>query len=147
MAPVGWHTKSSPSVNTRRLLVEHGGFLYDSDAYNDNLPYDVAVNERPHPVLPYAFASHDMRCFGDQAFVRGSDVTDYVIDSCDWLLQESRHRPKRMSIGLHLRFIGRAGRIAGLQTVLAPMRQRGGTSVARRDAIARHWLDTQPPPA
>jgi len=145
VAPVGWHTKSSPSVNTRRLLVEHGGFEYDSDAYNDDLPYYVDVGGRAHLVLPYAFDSNDMRFFGEQAFVRGSDFADYVIDSFDWLLQESRQQPRMMSIGLHLRIIGRAGRIAGLRTVLRHVRQCPGVWVARRDEIARHWRRMVPP--
>jgi peptidoglycan/xylan/chitin deacetylase (PgdA/CDA1 family) len=145
VAPVGWHTKSSASLNTRRLLVEHGGFLYDSDAYNDDLPYYVPVAGRQHLVLPYAFDSNDMRFFGDHAFVRGSDFADYVIDTFDWLLEESRQRPVMMSIGLHLRIIGRAGRIAGLRTVLRHVRQRSGVWVARRDQIARHWLQAVPP--
>jgi allantoinase len=147
VAPVGWHTKSSPSVNTRRLLVEHGGFLYDSDAYNDDLPYYVPVAGRPHLVRPYAFDTNDMRFFGTQGFVRGQDFADYVIDAFDWLLRESRHGAKMMSIGLHLRIIGRAARIGGLQTALAHMRQASGDGVwfSRRDAIARHWRDAVPP--
>ena len=75
--PVGWHTKSSASVNTRRLLVEHGGFLYDSDAYNDDAPYYVQVGGKPHLVLPYAFDTNDMRFFDGYAFVRGSDFAGY----------------------------------------------------------------------
>jgi peptidoglycan/xylan/chitin deacetylase (PgdA/CDA1 family) len=147
IAPVGWHTKSSPSVNTRRLLVEYGGFIYDSDAYNDDLPYYVAVSGRPHLVLPYAFDTNDMRFFGTQTFVRGQDFADYVIDAFDWLHRESRHGVKMLSIGLHLRIIGRAARIGGLQTALAHMRQAGGHGVwfARRDAIARHWMQAVPP--
>lgn len=145
IAPVGWHTKSSPSVNTRRLLVEHGGFEYDSDAYNDDLPYYVPVAGRAHLVLPYAFDTNDMHFFGTHAFVRGQDFADYVIDSFDWLLRESRHQPRLMSIGLHLRIIGRAGRIAGLETALAHMRQHAGVWFARRDAIARYWRQVVPP--
>jgi len=147
VAPVGWHTKSSPSVNTRRLLVEHGGFVYDSDAYNDDLPYYVPVSGRQHLVLPYAFDTNDMRFFGTQSFVRGQDFADYVIDAFDWLHRESRHGAKMLSVGLHLRIIGRAARIGGLRTALAHMRQAGGDSVwfARRDAIARHWLQAVPP--
>jgi len=79
--PVGWHTKSSASVNTRRLLVEQGGFLYDSDAYNDDLPYWVQVSGKPHLVLPYAFDTNDMRFFDSFAYVRGSDFADYAIDA------------------------------------------------------------------
>jgi peptidoglycan/xylan/chitin deacetylase (PgdA/CDA1 family) len=147
VAPVGWHTKSSASVNTRRLLVEHGGFLYDSDAYNDDLPYYLPVAGRPHLVLPYAFDTNDMRFFGTPSFVRGGDFADYLIDAFDWLLHESAHGAKMLSIGLHLRIIGRAARIGGLQTALKHMRQSGGEGVwfARRDAIARHWLREVPP--
>lgn len=146
VAPVGWHTKSSPSLNTRRLLVEHGGFLYDSDAYNDDLPYYLPVAGRSHLVLPYAFDTNDMRFFGTQSFVRGQDFADYLIDAFDCLLRESQHGVKMLSIGLHLRIIGRAARISGLQTALAHMRQSGGERVwfARRDAIARHWLNVSP---
>ncbi|MGA1080043.1 MAG: polysaccharide deacetylase family protein [Steroidobacteraceae bacterium] len=144
VAPVGWHTKSSPSVNTRRLLVEHGGFLYDSDAYNDDLPYYVEVMGSPHLVLPYAFDTNDMRFFGGATLFQGRDFADYVIASFDWMLRESRHRPAMMSVGLHLRIIGRAGRIGGLDTVLHHMRQRRGAWLARRDTIARHWLNTVP---
>jgi len=145
VAPVGWHTKSSASIHTRKLLVQHGGFLYDSDAYNDDLPYYLPVEGRAHLVLPYSFDTNDMRFFGQSAFVRASDFADYVIDSFDWLWHESQHAPRMMTIGLHLRIIGRAGRIAGLETALAHMRQKGRTWFARRDAIARHWRATVPP--
>jgi allantoinase len=145
VAPTGWHTKSSASVNTRRLLVEHGGFHYDSDAYNDDLPYYLVVNKRPHLVLPYCFDNNDMRFFGSHAFVKGSDFSDYIIDSFDWMLRESKHQPKMMSIGLHLRIIGRAGRIAGLDTVFKHIRQSQGVWMARRDEIAKHWRQAVPP--
>jgi peptidoglycan/xylan/chitin deacetylase (PgdA/CDA1 family) len=144
IAPVGWHTKSSASTNTRRLLVEHGGFLYDSDAYNDELPYYVDVGGRAHLVLPYCFDSNDMRFFDTFAFARGSDFSEYVNDAYDWLWREAAHRPRMLSVGLHLRIIGRAARIAGLECVINHMRERGGAWFARRDAIARHWLAQHP---
>jgi len=144
-APVGWHTKSSPSVSTRRLLVEHGGFLYDSDAYNDDAPYYVEVLGRPHLVVPYMFDTNDMRFFDPFAFVRASDFSDYVIDSFDWLWREGAHRPKLLSIGLHTRIIGRPGRIKGLQTVLEHMQATGKVWFARREDIARYWLEQVPP--
>jgi peptidoglycan/xylan/chitin deacetylase (PgdA/CDA1 family) len=78
--PLGWHTKSSASVNTRRLVAE-AGYLYDSDAYNDDAPYYVPVNGKPHLVVPYAFDTNDMRFFGNPAFVRGQDFADYCIDA------------------------------------------------------------------
>jgi len=136
--PVGWHTKSAPSVNTRRLLVEHGGFAYDSDAYNDDLPYFVPVLGRRHLILPYSFDTNDMNF--QQAghhFATAADFAEYVIDAFDALYAEGG---RMMSVGLHLRIIGRPGRIAGLARVLRHMRQRGQVWFARRDAIARHWL-------
>jgi peptidoglycan/xylan/chitin deacetylase (PgdA/CDA1 family) len=139
-APVGWHTRSSPSVNTRRLLVEQGGFLYDSDAYDDDLPYYREVGGRMHLVLPYAFDTNDMRFFDSFAFVRGEDFADYAIDAFEWLLKESRHSPRMMSIGLHTRIIGRAGRIGGLKTLIEHIARRKGVWVATREQIARQWL-------
>jgi peptidoglycan/xylan/chitin deacetylase (PgdA/CDA1 family) len=144
-SPVGWHTKSSASVNTRRLLVEHGGFLYDSDAYNDDAPYYVDVGGRPHVVLPYAFDTNDMRFFDSYAFVRAGDFAGYVADAYDWLHAEGAHRPVMLSIGLHTRIIGRPGRIAGLAEVLRHIQQKGGAWFARREDIARHWLENVPP--
>lgn len=149
--PVGWHTKSSASVNTRRLLVEHGGFLYDSDAYNDDLPYwlrvDTAAGPRPQLVLPYAFDTNDMRFFDSFAYVRGSDFADYAIDAFDALRAESAHSPRLLSIGLHTRIIGRPGRIGGLQQLVRHVRQATGAWVATREQIARHFMQAVPAPA
>ena len=145
-APVGWHTKSSASVNTRRLLAEQGGFLYDSDAYNDDLPYWVRAGGRPHLVLPYAFDTNDMRFFDSFSYVRGQDFAGYAIDAFDALLRESRHAPKMMSIGLHTRIIGRPGRIGGLQAFVDHVRQHTGVWVATREQIARHFMQACPAP-
>lgn len=149
-APVGWHTKSSASVNTRRLLVEHGGFLYDSDAYNDDLPYWLSVESggtaQPHLVLPYAFDTNDMRFFDNFAYVRGSDFADYAIDAFETLLRESAQVPKMMSIGLHTRIIGRPGRIGGLQTLIRHVQQSRGAWCATREDIARHFIRQVPAP-
>ena len=139
VAPVGWHTKSSPSPATRELLVEHGGFLYDSDAYNDDLPYVVEVAERPHIVVPYAFDTNDMRFQAGRGFDHADDFTRYCLDAFDWLWREGARQPRMLSIGLHLRIIGRPGRIGGLDRFLAEVIRRGQTWLARRDAIARHW--------
>ena len=144
-APVGWHTKSSPSVNTRRLLVEHGGFLYDSDAYDDDLPYWRQVAGRPHLVLPYAFDTNDMRFFDSYAFVRGDDFADYAIDAFDWLLRESRHAPRMLSIGLHTRIIGRPGRIGGLARLVEHVLASSGAWCATRESIARAFAARVPP--
>jgi peptidoglycan/xylan/chitin deacetylase (PgdA/CDA1 family) len=134
--PVGWHTRSAASANTRRLLVEEGGFLYDSDAYNDDLPYDLVVDGKRHVVLPYAFDTNDMHYFHTQRF-SGDDFADYVNNAADWLHGESG---KMLSVGLHLRMIGRPGRMGALAKILAHIRALGDVWVARRADIARHWL-------
>ncbi|MGE4045524.1 MAG: polysaccharide deacetylase family protein, partial [Acetobacteraceae bacterium] len=130
--PVGWHTRSAPSGNTRRLLLEHGGFLYDSDAYSDDLPFFVAVEGRRHLVLPYSFDTNDMHFHqGMQRFTTAAHFAEYVIDAYDQLWAEGASTPRMLSVGLHLRMIGRAGRIAGLERVLRHMAQRGGAWFAR----------------
>lgn len=139
--PVGWHTRSAPSPNTRRLLVEEGGFLYDSDAYSDDLPFFVTVDGKPHLVIPYSFDTNDMHFHqGTQRFVTASDFAEYVTDAFDCLWREGATAPKMLSVGLHLRMIGRPGRIGGLERVLAHMIGKGGVWFARRDEIARHWI-------
>lgn len=137
--PVGWHTKSSRSEATRRLLVEQG-FLYDSDAYNDDRPYFVDVEGRRHLVLPYAFDTNDMRFFNGGAFVRGQDFADYVADACDWQLREVGDAPAMLTIGLHTRIIGRPARMAGLVRILDDLRAQADVWLATREAIARHWI-------
>jgi allantoinase len=137
--PVGWHTKSASSVNTRRLLAEAGGFLYDSDAYDDDLPRLVRVAGRPHVILPYAFDTNDMRFAPGQGFVQAEDFSNYCIGAFDWLLREGQAAPRMMSVGLHLRTIGRPGRIRGLERLLEHVTQAPGVWIARRMDIARHW--------
>lgn len=137
-APVGWHTRSATSVRTRDLLVEHGGFLYDSNAYNDDLPYLVDVGGHEHVVLPYAFDTNDMRFFNG-GFVFAEDFARYCIEAFERLYEEGAHAPRMLSIGLHLRIIGRPARIRGLELFLDHALGRGGVWFARRDEIARHW--------
>ena len=137
--PIGWHTRSAASINTRRLLVEEGGFLYDSDAYDDDLPYIVAVDGRDHVVLPYAFDTNDMRFQGGGLFVHADDFARYCNDAYDALWREGEERPTMMSVGLHLRLIGRPGRIAGLERFLEHVHNTGGAWFARRMDIAHHW--------
>jgi peptidoglycan/xylan/chitin deacetylase (PgdA/CDA1 family) len=137
--PVGWHTRSATSPNTRRLLVEHGGFLYDSNAYNDDAPYMVEILGRPHVVLPYAFDTNDMRFTKGGGFVFGEDFARYAIDAFERLYAEGADAPRMMSIGLHLRIIGKAGRIAGLERLLGHVARRDGVWFARRDEIAQAW--------
>lgn len=137
--PVGWHTRSATSVNTRRLLVEHGGFLYDSNAYDDDMPYTLDVAGRSHVVLPYAFDTNDMRFFNSYAFVQGEDFARYCIAAFDRLYAEGADAPRMMSVGLHLRIIGRPGRIGGLEAFLAHAASKPGVWFARRDEIAHAW--------
>jgi peptidoglycan/xylan/chitin deacetylase (PgdA/CDA1 family) len=138
--PVGWHTRSAASPNTRRLLVEEGGFLYDSDAYNDDLPYALDYGRHRHIVVPYAFDTNDMQFQNNNRFRGAADFADYVLEAFDRLHREGADGPMMMSIGLHLRMIGRPGRIGALERILAAMQAKGGVWFARRDEIARHWL-------
>ena len=142
--PVGWHTRSPGSVNTRRLLVEEGGFLYDSDAYNDDLPYFVQVGDKRHLVMPYAFDTNDMQFQHTQRFNTANSFADYVCDAFDWLYEEGETAPRMLSIGLHLRMIGRPGRIGALDRILRHITNRGDAWVARRVDIANHWLSQFP---
>ena len=139
--PVGWHTRSAASPSTRRLLMEQGGFLYDSDYYGDDLPHTVARPDgTPHVVLPYAFDTNDMQFQHTHRFVRAQDFSGYANDAFDWLWREGETAPRMMSVGLHLRMLGRPGRMSALEQILEHMLARGQVWFARRDAIARHWL-------
>ena len=140
MRPVGWHTRSATSPNTRRLLIEEGGFLYDSDWYGDDLPTTLRIGERRHVVLPYAFDTIDMQFQNTHRFVRAADFSGYVLDAFETLWREGASAPRMMSVGLHLRMLGRPGRIESLRAMLAEMTRRPGVWIARRDEIARHWL-------
>ncbi len=143
IAPVGWHTRSSPSVNTRALLRARGDFLYDSDCYDDDIPR----MEGGHVILPYAFDTNDMRFSPGGGFVQARDFSDYVTGAVDRLLAEGETAARMMSIGLHLRLIGRPGRIAGLEAVLEHVAGRGDVWIATRREIARHWAETHGPSA
>src|SRR5260370_31137705 len=135
MPPVGWHTRSAASPNTRRLLVEHGGFLYDSNAYDDDLPYVETVAGRQHVVLPYAFDTNDMRFFNNGGFVFAEDFARYCCDAFYRLYQEGAGAPRMMSVGLHLRSIGRPARIGGFARFLGDAAAASGGWVAGRDEI------------
>lgn len=141
VSPVGWHAKSPSTPKTRRLLLEHGGFLYDSDAYNDELPYFVKVLDQPHLVLPYSFDTNDMRFTNAETFRLAQDFSTYLIDSFNWLYKEGEHSPRMMTVGLHTRIIGRPGHIWALQHFLEYIRGRERVWIARRDQIARHWYE------
>jgi peptidoglycan/xylan/chitin deacetylase (PgdA/CDA1 family) len=132
-------------VNTRRLLVEEGGFLYDSDAYDDELPYWTRVGGKPHLVVPYSLSTNDSK-FGRGTFATGDDFFTYCRDAFDFLYREGRTQPKMLSIGLHQRLIGHPARAAGLEKLLDHFGRTAGVWVTRRLDIARHWADRFPAP-
>jgi len=143
-APVGWYT-GRDSPNTRRLVVEHGGFLYDADSYADELPYWQLVGGHQHLVVPYTLDANDMRFGSAQGFNAGDQFFNYLRDSFDVLYAEGEDRPRMLSIGLHCRLVGRPGRFRALQRFLDHVEAHDGVWVCRRADIARHWHDRHPP--
>lgn len=142
-APAGWYCRYGPGVNTRRLLVEHGGFLYDSDAYNDELPYWRRVGETSHLILPYTLTNNDAK-FIRGAYATSDDFFAYMRDAVDLLVREGERQPRMMSIGMHLRVMGHPGRAAGLERFLDYLGKRQDVWLCRRIDIARHWVATHP---
>jgi putative urate catabolism protein len=142
--PLGWYTGRC-SLNTRRLVVEEGGFLYDSDSYADDLPYWVTEYGRPHLVIPYTLDANDMRFATSQGFNSGDQFYAYLKDSFDVLYAEGATAPKMMSVGLHCRLAGRPGRAAALARFLDDVKGRRDVWVCRRIDIARHWHEHHPP--
>ena len=138
--PVGWFTRYGPSVNTRELVVEHGGFLYDSAGLNDDLPYYVTVKEKPWLVVPYSMETNDAR-FWRGGLVSISDFYDYLKDTFDCLYEEGQTHPKMMSVGLHCRIAGRPARSMAVQRFLQYASGFPGVWFARRDEIARWWSE------
>lgn len=137
-APAGWYCRYGPSINTRALLVEHGGFLYDSDAYNEELPYWVNVSGHDHLVVPYGLVNNDAK-FIRGAMATGHDFFEYLKESFDFLYREGEMAPKMMSVGLHLRITGHPGRASGLERFLDYVVQHEHVWICRRSDIARHW--------
>ena len=142
--PVGWYT-GRPGPNTRRLAIEAGGFLYDSDAYNDDLPYWTRVADRSHLVIPYSFDTNDSRLQRGGDFATGEDYVTYCRDAFDWLYASGvAGRPRMMNIGLHGRIIGRPGRIGALVKLLEHIQRHEGVWLCNRGSIARHWIANHP---
>ena len=138
--PLGWYTgRTSP--NTRRLVVEDGGFVYDADDYNDDLPFYDTRYGRPQLVVPYTLDANDMRFATPQGFNSGEQFFQYLKDSFDVLHAEGG---RMMSVGLHCRLIGRPGRIASLEKFIKYTRSKSKVWFARRIDIARHWLKQHP---
>jgi allantoinase len=141
--PVGWYTgRTSP--RTRRLVVEEGGFLYDSDSYADDLPYWLEVEGQPHLVIPYTLDNNDMRFALGNGFTYGEHFFGYLRDAFDVLYEEGARQPKMMSVGLHCRLVGRPGRAAALTRFLDYARSHDHVWITTRAEIARHWRQQHP---
>lgn len=143
-APEGWYCRYSPSAHTRRLVVEHGGYGYDSDAYNDEVPYWLDVAGRQHLVVPYSLVTNDAKILAGGGIENGADYAQFLIDSFDVLAAEGRNTPRMMSVGLHPRVIGHPGRIGGLVKFLDYLAGQENAWIARRSDIAAHWKAEMP---
>ena len=146
--PSGWYT-GRDSPNTRRLLLDHGGFEYDSDYYGDDLPFWMTVKKSdgatvPHLVVPYTLDVNDMRFALPQGYAQAEDFFVYLRDSFDVLYAEGAESPKMMSIGMHCRLLGRPGRMLALQKFLDHIEKHDKVWVCKRVDIARHWKTVHP---
>ncbi|HTU68748.1 MAG TPA: allantoinase PuuE [Candidatus Baltobacteraceae bacterium] len=143
--PYGWYCRYAPSENTRRLVVEEGGFLYDADAYNDDLPYWTKVSGKDHLVIPYTLDVNDMKFSVAPGFSSPAGYFEYMRDAFDVLYREGATQPKMMSVGLHTRLAGRPGRTAALERFLDYVLEHDDVWICRRVDIARHWIANHPP--
>lgn len=141
--PTGWYTgRNSP--HTRKLVIETGGFLYDSDSYADDLPYWMHDYGKPHLVVPYTLDNHDMRFATPQGFNSGEQFFGYLCDAFDVLYAEGETAPKMMSVGLHCRLVGRPGRAAALVKFMDYVQKHDRVWLCRRIDIAQHWHQHHP---
>jgi allantoinase len=137
--PLGWYTGRC-SHNTRDLVFEDGGFLYDSDSYSDDLPYWEVRNKKKQLIIPYTLDNNDMRFVTNQGFNTGDHFFTYLKDSFDALYEEGKTRPKMMSVGLHCRLIGKPGRIQSLKKFLDYILKHEDVWICKRIDIANHWI-------
>ena len=144
--PLGWYSRYGPSENTRRLLVEDGGFLYDSDAYNDELPYWDTSHGRPHLVIPYTMDANDGKFASPGGFVTGDHFFSYLKGTFDQLFAEGAVTPRIMSVGLHPRLSGRPARARALAQFLDYAQAHDDVWFCRRLDIAEYWRAEHPPP-
>ena len=141
--PLGWYTgRCSP--NTRDLVFDDGGFLYDSDSYSDDLPYWEYRGKKKQLIIPYTLDNNDMRFATNQGFNTGDHFYNYLKDSFDALYEEGKISPKMMSVGLHCRLIGRPGRIQSLKKFLDYVLQFDDIWICKRIDIAKHWIKNYP---
>ncbi len=143
-APAGWYCRYGPGINTRRLVVEHGGFLYDSDYYGDELPFWKTVSGKPHLIIPYSLTNNDGKYAGWTG--TSDDWFSFIRDAFDMLYKEGAKQPKMMSVGLHMRLIGHPARAVGLERLLDHISRHKDVWITRRVDIARHWMSVHPYP-
>jgi allantoinase len=143
-APLGWQSRYSASERTRRLLVEHGGFLYDADSYADDLPYWVTVGGRPHLVIPHTFTNNDNRLPGGRLGT-GADFYDHLSAAFRTLYAESARHPRMMTVSLHSRVSGQPSRFEAVSRFLDLVAKHDGVWIAGRSEIARHWIAVHAP--
>jgi peptidoglycan/xylan/chitin deacetylase (PgdA/CDA1 family) len=141
--PSGWYCRYGPSVRTRRLLIEEGGFLYDSDAYNDDVPYFLDVDGHRRLVVPYTADVNDLRFWNSPGLSQAEDFFVYMRETFDTLYAEAARGPRMMSIGLHPRMIGRPGRIRSLKRFFDYARQYADVWFTTREDIAGAWLERE----
>ncbi|MFT5509144.1 MAG: allantoinase [Hyphomicrobiaceae bacterium] len=142
--PLGWYCRYGPSLNTRRLVVEHGGFLYDSDYYGDELPFWKTVEGQPHLVVPYSLTNNDGKYAGWMG--TSDEWFSFIRDAFDILYEEGKTQPKMMSVGLHPRLIGHPARAMGIKRFLDYVATKPDVWITRRADIANHWVATHPYP-
>jgi len=141
--PVGWYTRYAPSENTRKLVASNGGFIYDSNSYGDDIPYYETVEGEPWLVVPYSLEVNDTR-FWRGGMNRPSDFLETLTNTFDLLYEEGLENPKIMNVGLHCRIAGRPSRASVLKQFLAYVDDKPNVWFARRDEIARWWLENYP---
>jgi len=132
--------QGKPSINTRKLIIENGSFLYDSDSYSDELPYWVNLNNHKHLIIPYTLECNDMRFATANGYSYGDQFFQYLKDTFDCLYQEGEDSPKMMSVGLHCRLIARPGRIMALKKFLTYLEGFSDIWICQRQEIASHWM-------
>jgi len=141
--PLGWYTGRT-SENTRKLVVDEGGFLYDSDDYSDDLPFWSKVTDKNHLIIPYTLDVNDMRFTTNQGFNSAKQFFQYLKNSFDILYKEGSQNPKMMSVGLHCRLIGKPGRFPALEKFIKYVKKFENVWFAKRIEIAKHWRKFHP---
>jgi hypothetical protein len=139
--PLGWQSRHSGSVNSRELVVEEGGFIYDSDAYNDDVPYFVNVSGKRHLVIPYSSVYNDHRFVIPQGYSEPNDFFQTCRHALDYLRREGETHAKMMTIGIHAHWMGQASRASALKMFLDYALGLGDVWLTRRIDIARWWIE------